>query len=458
MKEGIQLLDKLIKNGTIITHNGRYKGNIAIKNEKIHGILNVDEVPNALESIDASGKFIIPGVIDGHVHFQDPGLTHREDFPSGTMAAAMGGVTTAISHPMNIPPIVDEDSYKFTINSYKNRGYIDYAIHGGGTSDNLSEIESLWENTGATAIKMFMCFSVADFPYVKDDALYSILKSVAKVDGLALIHAENNELIELEEGRLKSEGRNDPMAYHESHSAIGELEAVKRAIYYLEATGAKGIILHTCMQSSLEEIKKAQLRGVQVYAETCPHYLVFKDTDMVEYGPYLKFSPVMRDEENRKKLWKLLEDGYISIMGSDHSPFQKEEKDKGLMDIWAAPNGIPGIQTLLPVLIDGVNQGLLSLEKLVEVTSYNTSKLYGLDDRKGSIEIGKDADLVIIDLDTVKEYTREDIQSKEKWSPYIGRTFRGYPVMTIVRGETIMKDGKIVGNVGYGKYIERKKG
>lgn len=451
------MIDKVIKRGTIVTHTGMFKGNIAIKGEKIYSILSPGDTPESLEEIDASGKYIIPGVIDGHVHFHDPGLTEREDLIHGSMAAAVGGITTAISHPMNIPPTVDKESFNAVMESYINRSYIDYAIHGGGTSKNTDIIEEFWEDTGITSVKMFMCFSVADFPYVKDDSMYSIMKSLARVDGLALIHAENNELISFEEKRLKNKGRKDPMAYHESHSAVGELEAVKRAIYYLEATGAKGIILHTCMEKALEEIKKAQLRGVKVYAETCPHYLLFKDTDMVEYGPYLKFSPVMRNEENRKKLWKYLNDGYISTIGSDHSPYEQEAKDRGLMDIWQAPNGIPGLQTLLPVLLDGVNKGLLSFKRLVEVTSYNSAKLYGLDYRKGSIEVGKDADITIIDMELTKKYTKEDIKSKEKWSPYIGQIFKGHPVMTIVRGKTVMKNNEIVGNLGYGKYIARKK-
>lgn len=451
------MLDKLIVGGVVVTNNEQYKGNIGIKNGKIENILQEDNYPDALEVIDMKGKFIIPGVIDGHVHFQDPGLTHREDFEHGTAAAAVGGITTAISHPMNIPPIIDEESYKFTIAAYKNRGYIDYGIHGGGVATNIDRIEDLWNKTGATSIKMFTCFSVSDFPYVKDDSLFQIFEKLAKIDGLAIVHAENNELIELEERRLKAEGRNDPLAYNLSHSEVGELEAVKRVIYYLEATGAKGIILHTCMESALLEIKAAQQRGVKVYAETCPHFLTFTDMDMLEYGPYLKFSPVMRDENNRNKLWDLLEAGYISTIGSDHSPYEKSEKDVGLMDIWKAPNGIPGIQTLLPVLLNGVNEGKLSINRLVEVTSYNPAKLYGLDYRKGSITIGLDADLTILDMDLVKKYSKSDIKSKAKWSPYVGQTFKGWPVMTIVRGEVIAKDGEIVGREGYGNYIERKK-
>jgi dihydroorotase-like cyclic amidohydrolase len=165
----------------------------------------------------------------------------------------------------------------------------------------------------------------------------------------------------------------------------------------------------------------------------------------------------MRDESNRKKLWELLDKGYINTIGSDHSPYEKKEKDMGLMDIWKAPNGIPGIQTLLPVLLNGVNKGLLSFERLVEVTSFNPARLYGLDYRKGSITVGYDADLAIVDMGLVKEFSKQDIKSKEKWSPYVGQVFKGWPILTMVRGEVVMRDGEIMVNKGYGIYIERKK-
>lgn len=451
------MLDKLIRNATIVTHTGRYAGSVGIEGGKIAVIAGPQCQLEAAEVIEAGGRFLIPGAIDAHVHFQDPGLTSREDLPCGTMAAAAGGVTTAISHPLNIPPIVDVDSYRFTMDAYEGRSYIDYGIHGGGTAQNIDQIEELWQKTGATSVKMFMCFSVADFPFVRDDAMFQILTRLAKIGGLALIHAENNELIAMEEKRLQAEGRTDPMCHIESHPAVGELEAVRRALYYLEATGASGVILHTCMAEALEEIHAAQLRGVKVYAETCPHLLNFVDTDMKKHGPYLKFTPVMRGEENRQKLWQLLENGYVSTIGSDHSPYAIEEKLPGEQDIWKAPNGIPGIQTMLPVLLKGVSEGKLSLERLVEVTSFNPARIYGLDHCKGRMEVGYDADLVLLDMEAKKTYTKADILSKAKWSPYEGMEFCGLPVLTLVRGATVMQDGKIVGSQGYGKYIPRLK-
>lgn len=451
------MLDTLIRNAMIVTHTGRFPGSVGISGGKIAVIAGPDADFEAAEVIDAGQKPLIPGAIDAHVHFQDPGLTHREDLPCGTMAAAVGGVTTAISHPMNIPPIVDVDSYRFTMQAYEGRSYIDYGIHGGGTAQNIDKIESLWKETGATSIKMFMCFSVADFPFVRDDSMFQILTHLAHIGGLALIHAENNELIALEEKRLQAEGRTDPMCHIESHPAVGELEAVRRAIYYLEATGASAVILHTCMQEALEEIHAAQQRGVKVYAETCPHLLTFVDTDMKKHGPYLKFTPVMRGEENRQMLWKLLEKGYVNTIGSDHSPYAIEEKQAGEQDIWKAPNGIPGIQTLLPVLLKGVNEGKLSLERLVEVTSFNPSRIYGLDYCKGRIEVGYDADLVLLDMDAKKTYTKADILSKAKWSPYEGMEFHGMPVLTMVRGAVVARDGKVTGAQSHGRYVPRKK-
>lgn len=451
------MLDLILKNATIMTHEERFQGNLLIREGRITAISDSQYLPEAVETINLQGKFVLPGAIDAHIHFQDPGLTHRENFECATAAAAVGGITTAISHPMNIPPITNVENYRFTMDAYQGRGYIDYGIHGGGTSDNIDQIGSLWKETGATSIKMFMCFSVADFPYVQDDALYAILKKLAKQDGLAIIHAENNELITLGEKQLKAEGRTDPMAYLQSHSAVGELEAVKRALYYLEVTGAQGVILHCGMAEALQEIHRAQQKGVRVYAECCPHFLTFVDTDMLEFGPYLKFSPVMRDEDNRKELWKLLNEGYISTIGSDHSPYTNEEKRKGMKDIWQAPNGIPGVQTLMPVLLDGVNRGLLSMERLVEVTSYNPAKIYGLSYRKGSLTVGKDADIVVVDMDRLKTFTKEEILSKSKWSPYVGKQFQGWPVMTLVRGKIVAREGKLVSSPDWGKYIGRLK-
>lgn len=450
-------VDKLLTNGTLVTAFGRYQSSIGIRDGKIVCISDDASQITADEIIDAEGKFILPGVIDAHIHFQDPGFTHREDFEHGTAACAVGGITTAMSHPMNDPAIVDVESYNANVAAYEGRSIVDYCVHGGGTSDNGEVIEDLWLNTGATCIKMFMCFSVKEFPFVQDDAMFDILQRLSKHNGLAIIHCENEPLIKLMERRLQAEGRKDPMAYNESRPEIVEIEAIKRAIFLVEQANAKALVVHVSTAEGLEEIKKAQQRGVQIYAETCPHFLTFVREDMNELGPFLKFSPVMRGEENRVKMWELLNRGYVYSVGSDHCPFEKSEKEAALDDIWKAPNGIPGLEVMLPVFLDGVNKGYTSLEKIVEITSYNPSKLYGIAPEKGNIQVGADADFVVVDMELEKTYTDADRKSKCTWSPYFGKTFKGWPVMTMVRGTVVAKNGQVLVEPGYGKYVPRKK-
>lgn len=451
------LLDKLFKNATIVTHTGSYKGCIGVVNGKIELISQDEDNFEAKEVLDLKGKHLIPGVIDGHVHFQDPGLTHREDFEHATAAAAAAGSTTCMSHPMNVPPIVDVESYDINVDAYAGRSYIDYAVHGGATENNLDKVDELWKTTGATAIKMFMCFSVVDFPFVKDDAMYSHLEILAKNDGFALIHCENDLLIKRMEKKLQGEGKNDGVAYNASHPDYSEIEAIQRAITFLEKTGARAMVVHVSTVEGLHLIHEAKQRGVKIYAETCPHYLTFTSEDMKKHGPFLKFSPPMREEANRQGLWKLLAEGYVDSLGSDHCPFTKEEKEKGLKNIWDAPNGIPGLDTMLLVMLDGVNKGKIPMEKLVEITSYNPAHIYGLYPQKGVIRVGSDADFTIVDMEIEREFKQSDIKAKCQWSPYVGKVFSGWPVMTVVRGEVVSKDGVITGKLGHGKYVARAK-
>lgn len=450
-------VDKLLVNGTVVTQSGKFAAAIGIIGEKIAFITDNSSHIQADETIDVQGKYILPGVIDAHIHFQDPGFTHREDFEHATEACAVGGITMGVSHPMNDPAILDKASFEANVAAYEGRGIVDYGVHGGGTANNGEMIEDLWQDTGAASIKMFMCFSVKEFPFVQDDAMFDIFQRLSKMDGLAIIHCENNELIKLMEKRIKAEGRLDPMAYNESRPEIAEIEAIKRAIYLIEQANCKALIVHVSTAEGLEEIKKAQDRGVQVWAETCPHFLTFVREDMNIHGPFLKFSPVMRGEENRQRMWELFDQGYVNTVGSDHCPYEKSEKEAAIGNIWKAPNGIPGLEVMLPVFLNGVSEGLTSLERVVEVTSYNPSRIYGFAPEKGLIQVGSDADLVIVDMELEKTYTDADRKSKAAWSPYFGRKFKGWPIMTIVRGRVVAKEGQILVKPGYGKYIPRKK-
>lgn len=453
----MDILDMLIINGTIVTDTESYPGTIGIKDGRTAFIGEPEMRPMAVQTVDVRGNYILPGAIDPHVHFQDPGFTEREDFEHGTMAAASGGMTCVLSHPLDNPPTTTFENLKIKEKAYEGKAYVDYGIHIGATSDNLDVLPALWNQTGTTAIKMFMCFSVKEFPFVEDAAMLEVLTIVAQNDGLAMIHAENDGMLSLMTRKIQETGRKDGMAYNMTHPAEAEIEAIQRALYFLEITGARGVILHVSTARGLELIHEAKMRGVRVYAESAPHLFQFSAEDMKEKGPYLKFSPVMHDKANQKRMWQLLEKGYVDYIGSDHSPYTKEEKRIGERDIWKAPNGIPGIETSLAVFLNGVNEGRLTLNQLVKMTSKNTASIYGLAPEKGSIIPGADGDFTIVDMNMEKSITSEELKSKCKWSPYEGIVLRGWPVMTIVRGEIIYNHGRITGEAGYGKYMHRKK-
>ncbi len=452
-------LDKLFTNARIVSSTGKYDGSIGVKDGKIVMIGMPDTKEEASEIIDCGGKYVLPGFIDGHIHPCDPGTTHREDFPHLTASMAANGTTLGLMMPMNVPVVVDKKTFDETIACYEGRAYVDYGLHGAAVSTNLDTADELWRATGSAAMKMFMCFSTVDAPFVNDDEMYAHLEILAENGGVALIHCENDLILKKVENDLKSEGRKDGMAYNASHPAFAEIEAVGRAIIFLKQTGAAGIIVHVSTAEGLRMIKKArEEEGVKVWAETCPHFLHFVANDMKRLGAALKQSPPMHEEENREELWKLLaKEGYVATVASDHCPFSSEEKFADPDDIWKTPNGIPGVQVIAPVLLDGVNAGRLTIERVVELTSLNASKLYGVYPQKGVLQVGSDADFAVIDMDLEKAFTEEDNLSKCSWSPYFGDTFKGWPVMTVCRGEIVYRDGHIVGKLGYGKYTGRKK-
>ncbi len=449
------MLDRLFCNATVVNHNGRFRANVGTRNGVIC-YLGTD-FPEAGERLDLSGRYLLPGCIDSHLHFQDPGYTEREDLVHGTAACAAGGVTTGISMPMNNPPVVDHESYAASERAYAGRSYIDYALHIGATSQNLDLLEELWCNTGAAGVKLFTCFSVRDFPYVQDDCLLRAFEILAKIGGVAMVHAENDAIIKAQEKKLQAQERNTGMDYLESHPIIGENEAIHRVLYFAERTGVETVILHVSNADALEMIHAARLRGVKVHAESAPHMFAFTQEDIQTQGPYLKFSPVMHDGENRRRMLELLGRGYVQTIASDHSPYTVEEKERGRDNIWLAPNGIPGVQTSLAVFLNAVNEGWLALERVAEMMSYNPAQIYGLAPQKGEIRFGADADLVAVDMELVKTFREEDILSKSKWSPYCGMTFKGWPVMTVVRGEVVYQNGRITGRLGHGNYLKRRK-
>ncbi|MEM2876447.1 MAG: amidohydrolase family protein, partial [Candidatus Bathyarchaeia archaeon] len=346
-------------------------------------------------------------------------------------------------------------SLKLEAKTWENRSYVDYGFHGGlrpMTSD--EEIERLWSD-GVFGLKTFLASPDLHWPSVSDGDLLRILRKTAEIDALLVIHAENESMLSVNMKRLKDLGRKDYASHLEWRPPVAEVEAVRRSVFLLSQAGSRGLIAHASVAESIIEVRDAKNRGNRIYVETCPQYLFLSDEDLKARGPWLKCAPPLRSREESSELWRLLNSGWIDVLASDHAPHPRELKEEGLSDMWKAPNGLPGIETSLPLMLTAVKNGNLSLSILVKTFSENPAKLYGIYPRKGTIAVGSDADLVLVDFDKSERISSDRLEMKCGWSPYEGFELKGLPVMTVVRGEVVMEDREVVGVEGHGIHIRR---
>ena len=440
-------VDLVVKNAKLVTPRGIIEGGLIINEGIITGITRDPHMPQADRVIDAKGKPVLPGPIDGHCHLSSPPDTPE----TSSRAGAKGGFTTLLDMPPEVP-IFNGEEYLAKKVKYAGNCYVDYSLHGaaasgypaGSLSDQIAE--------GATGIKFFVSNAGPGWPQTFDGGIITGFREIAGVNGLALIHAENDQMIRDNFNRLKAEGRKDFPAYLEVRPRIAEVEAGRRMIQYLKETGCRGLIVHTSIPDTVYGAAEARVRGVKVNVETCPQYLYLTTDDVKEKGPFAKFAPPARSKETVLKVRELLNKGWIDTVATDHAPFSKEEKEAGLGDILDAPNGIPGLEPFLSLMLNGVNDGWLSLERLVAVTSENPARIFGLYPKKGALRVGSDADLVIVDLDREVSIRNEDQITACGWTPYDGYKVKGASILSVVRGSVIMEDGEVVGEKGYGEY------
>jgi len=436
-------VDLIIKNGTLVMPNYVVKATIAIDNGKIVSISSNSVTFNADKIIDATGLYILPGIIDDHVHFREPGLTYKEDFYTGSMAAACGGVTLVLDMPNVVPPTADQQTLKQKVELASRKSFVDFGFYGVILPTNIDQIEPLAE-AGVIGYKVFMGLTVGGLPSPNDGELIEAFKRIANTGLRVGVHAENRQIIDYLTEKLKKEGRTDPLAHLESRPAIAEAEAIQRAILFAKQFGTKLHIFHMSSKEGVEIVRWAKQNGLNVSAETCPHYLLFDGQEgLKKLGSLLKMNPPIRTKESAEALWQGLKDGTIDVIATDHSPHTREEKLNP--NIWEAIAGFPGVETLLPLMLTQVNNGKLSLTELVRLMSENPAKLWGLYPKKGTINIGSDGDLTIIDLHKEGVIESEKLHSKNKLTPFDGFKVKGMPVYTIVRGNVVMEKGEIVG-------------
>ena len=412
--------------------------------------------------INAEGKIVLPGTIDPHVHIRAPGHDERETFESGTKDAALGGVTTVIEMPISTPPPHSPKLVQRRMDIASQEVVVDIAFFGAAGTDCLEDIIPC-AKSGIVAFKTFLHeappgrkeeFIGLTAPNTGDQ--YELMERVAQTGIILATHAENNDMVNKNIAMLRSEGKTSPLYHGRSRPPVVEIETAAKILLFAEKIGTKVEICHISTPEVVELVNRAKSKGVYVVAETCPHYLFLNENVLEKVGVFAKCNPPLRSEEERLKMWEFVRDGSIDIIGSDHAPYTKEEKERGSEDIFTPPAGFPGLSTRLPLLFTAVKEGKIRLDKMVELICENPAKIFGLYPKKGTIAVGSDADFVIFDPD------KKDIISKDKMFTkcrdsalvYDGWTVYGKPEKTIVRGKVVFSDSAINVSPGYGEIIK----
>jgi dihydroorotase-like cyclic amidohydrolase len=452
--------DLRIRNATIVNAWGIQNADIAVRDEKIVAIGDADDMPAAAAEIDANGRTVLPGLVDPHVHMGGE-FPFERNCETEPISAATGGITTMLQYRLSSTASFLE-TFPYFRDYAANTFIVDTAFHFILSSlEQVEEIPAYVREFGIPSFKFYMGGYEPGNPIglvsVNDAVIYRAMEFVRGLGPYAyvMVHAEDDSIVSLLTRRVEASGRNDMQAFSESRPAFCEEQDILRAIWFAELTGSPLYVPHTTVGLAVDRAAEARLRGHKVLLETCPHYLgcTWDDPHLRERGIGVgKVKPPLRDRPNQDRLWWGLAHGFIHTVGSDHVPIIKRGSD-----LWDERPGFAGLATLLPVLLsEGVNTGRILLEKVAEVTSFNPARTFGFYPRKGAIQIGADADLVIVDLERTQEVNAETTQSHYS-SAVDGRTLRGWPVLTIRRGEVIFADGRVPDSVrpGSGRVLER---
>ncbi|HEY8448460.1 MAG TPA: allantoinase AllB [Thermomicrobiales bacterium] len=430
----------IIEGGTIVTDTARFRADVIISGERISGIMSDARGILADERIDATGLLVLPGGIDARTNFREPDEFTKEGFASGGAGAAAGGITTVVEMPQADPTTVTPEQFRAKRDRVRRAAIVDMALWGGIVGEPRQDADMVRDMAvaGAAGFTSYMAASVPDFPAIDTDKLLWAMRVVAETGLPYSLHAEDDVLLSAGLRRTQGAGRKDPVAHAESRPPVVEAVAVAVALYLAEATGCWVHISHCASAEALRLIADARARGVRVTVDTCPHYLALTTDDLVERKGFARCAPSLRDEEEVEAIWPYVLDETVDTICSDHCGLTAESKAAGDEDIFRAPLGVAGVQTLLPVFYDAaVHQRGMDETQFVRQISTNPARIFGLYPRKGTIAIGADADLVLFDPNRSWTVRGEDMLHKQKWTPFEGKTIRGRVVRTLRRGETI---------------------
>ncbi len=431
--------DLILRGGTLV---GIGEADLAVEDGRISAI-SPDLEGTATEEIDVRGLHILPGTIDAHAHFNEPGRTHWEGFATGSQALAAGGMTAFVEMPLNAyPPTTDAESFDEKLALAKASSVVDFAFYGGLVPGNLAHLEDLAER-GVSGFKAFMSTTgTIDYEPADDLTLYEGMEKAAELGLPVLVHAENKGITDELARRRVSTLRTTMRDYLDSRPVVAELEAIQRAILFAEETGCSLHIVHVSTGRGVALVVAARERGVDVTCETCAHYLVLTEEDAEALGAVAKCAPPLRPQEDLESLWEQVFAGNVEFVTSDHSPCPPDMKAGE--DMFRAWGGISGCQSLLNVLVDEGHHGRgLALEEISALLSGNVARRFRFSG-KGRLEVGADADLALVDLGEISTLRMEDLLYRHGISPYVGRAFNGKVIRTVVRGTTVFREGKVV--------------
>lgn len=441
-------MDLALVGGTLVTGGGTLDAHMYVREGRI-AALSTERLP-ADRTVDVRGLHILPGVVDAHVHFMDPGAPEREDFVTGSAAAAVGGVTTVIEHT-HVAPVTSPEELRAKADYLKERSLVDFGLAAHAWKGRLEAAPSVWE-AGALFVKAFTC-TTHGVPGLSAADLGGLFRLMAAANGICLVHAEDEALTADAERRLREAGRADFGIIPEWRNREAEQVAVATVCTLARSAAARVVIAHASHAAVIDLVHT--LGGRYVSAECCPQYFYLREEEVRQQGPFRKFTPParQRDDAETEGMWQRLRDGRIHYVATDHAPATVPQKQAG--SIWDVHFGLPGVETTLPLMLHAVAEGRLSLARLVQVLCENPARLYGLHPRKGTLQPGADADLVVVDLSRERTLDNAQIVSRAGWTPYAGLRVRGAVVMTYVRGRLVAENGRPVAPPGWGRWVRR---
>lgn len=441
------MYDLILKNGEVLTPSGRMECDVAVRDGKI-AALGQFQASDAAEVIDCRGLHVLPGVIDTQVHFREPGGEHKETLETGTKAAIAGGVTAIFEMPNTNPLTITPESLQWKLDKAAETAYCDYAFYLGGTADYADQLNE-WENLpGVCGIKIFMGSSTGSLLTSEDDAIEAVLKNGRRI---VAVHAEDEQIMAKNKAEMLDvlAPEDVTVALHPKwRSAESSANAVRRVVNLARKTGRRVHVLHiTCA----EELEILRANKDLVTVEVLPNHLSLYAPDCYErLGSKAQQNPPIREQNHQQALWQAIADGTIDIIGSDHAPHTLDEKAQPYPK---SPSGTPGVQTMLPVMLNHLNNGRLTLERLVDLLCHGPQRVHQIAG-KGRIAAGYDADFTIVDLQKIREVTDKDQYSKAGWSPFAGQKLKGWPIYTIIRGKAVMAEDEIRIQPGYGQAVK----